>query len=357
MTDDALREPLRRWLAAKNPDLEALEVGEIEQPKSGFSAKTVFVPLTYRRGGRSIREKRVVRLENPEPAIYPQQVPGLDVEIDVQYRSMESLIATGKLPLAPLHGYESDASILGAPFFVMGYEPGDVMIENPPYTQAGFFAAASPVEREAIVTNAVHAMADLHTIDWRKDGFDWLVAPREAPTLSRQIDLWQEMAERELRGRVHPDLDRGFRTLRDQLPSDLAPGLSWGDARPGNIIFRETTCACLTDFENIAIAPIEIDVGYWLLFDRTMHEAIETARLPGEPTRAEQRAIYAERSGRPIGETYSFELFGAVRYAAIVVRVMNRLVDRGALPEDHVVWLNNPAATALGQLLRKSAGG
>lgn len=356
-TDDRLGAPLRQWLADHNPEMEALEVGEIEQPKSGFSAKTLFVPIAYQRGGERIEDKLVVRLENPEPAIYPQQVPGLDVEIEIQYRSMEALIDTGKIPLAPVFGYERDASVLGSPFFVMGFVQGDVMIENPPYSREGFFVDASPSDRESIITNAVHSMADFHTIDWQKAGFQWLVAPGEEPTLARQIDLWQEMAERELRGRVHPDLDRGFRYLHDYVPQGLEPRLSWGDARPGNIIFCANQCACLTDFENIAVAPIEMDLGYWLLFDRTMHESVEIERLPGEPSRQEQRMIYAARADKPLAETYYHEMLGAVRYSAIVVRVMNRLVDRGELPEDQPIWLHNPAATALGQLLEKSAGG
>ena len=86
----------------------------------------------------------MLRIENPEPAIYPQQAPGLDVEIDIQYRSMQALIATGKVPLAPLIGYEADASILGQPFFAMDFVQGDVMTESPPYTEAGFFFEASP---------------------------------------------------------------------------------------------------------------------------------------------------------------------------------------------------------------------
>jgi aminoglycoside phosphotransferase (APT) family kinase protein len=355
--DDDLRDPLREWLADRHPKIEALEVGEIQQPRSGFSAKTIFVPITYQQDGQRIEDKLVVRLENPEPAIYPQQVPGLDVEIEIQYRSMEALIDAGKIPLAPVFGYERDPAVLGNAFFVMGFVEGDVMIEHPPYTREGFFVDASPSEREAIISNAVHSMADFHTIDWQKAGFQWLVAPGEEPTLARQIDLWQEMAQRELRGRVHPDLDRGFRYLHDYAPPALEPGLSWGDARPGNIIFRDNESACLTDFENIAIAPIEMDLGYWLLFDRTMHESVEIERLPGEPTRQEQRAIYAARSGRPLAETYYHEVLGAVRYSAVVVRVMNRLVDRGELPEDQPIWLHNPAATALGQLLEKSAGG
>ena len=357
MSDDELRAPFQAWLAERHPRMEALEVGEFELPKSGFSARTVFVPVSYRSAGRVIEEKVVLRLENPEPAIYPRQVPELEVEIDIQYRAMAALQETGRVPLAPLLGYESDASILGNPFFVMGFIPGEVMIESPPYTQAGFFFDASPQDREQIMVAAVHALADFHTIDWQASGFGWLVAPGEVPSLGRQIDLWEKLARHELRGRVHPDLERGYRWLHDHAPGGLEPALSWGDARPGNIIFRDNQARCLTDFENISVAPREIDLGYWLLFDRTMHEAVEAERLPGEPTREEQRAIYAERSGRAISETYYYEVFGAVRYSSIVVRVMNRLVDRGVLPADQPIWLQNPAATALSQLLALSAGG
>ena len=41
----------------------------------------------------------------------------------------------------------------------------------------------------------------------------------------------------------------------------------------------------------------------------------------------------------------------AARYCAIVVRVMNRAVARGLMPEDHTIWLENPASSALESLL------
>jgi hypothetical protein len=41
-----------------------------------------------------------------------------------------------------------------------------------------------------------------------------------------------------------------------------------------------------------------------------------------------------------------------MRYAAIVVRIMNRWVDRGDLPADQMIWLQNPAADCLADLLR-----
>jgi aminoglycoside phosphotransferase (APT) family kinase protein len=73
--------------------------------------------------------------------------------------------------------------------------------------------------------------------------------------------------------------------------------------------------------------------------------------LPGEPTRDEQRDLYKSFAGRDVADTFYYELFAGVRYAAIVVRVMNRLVDRGDLSGDQRLWLQNPASTCLDQLL------
>jgi hypothetical protein len=53
---------------------------------------------------------------------------------------------------------------------------------------------------------------------------------------------------------------------------------------------------------------------------------------------------------RPIPPLFYYELFGGVRYAAIVVRVMNRMVERGDLEADQRLWLQNPAATCLDEL-------
>ena len=135
------------------------------------------------------------------------------------------------------------------------------------------------------------------------------------------------------------------------MPGELENRFSWGDSRLGNIIYAGDQVACITDFENAAIAPAEIDLGWWLMFDRTQHEVVATQRLPGEPTREEQRAFYMRCAGRDLGDMHYYEVFAAMRYTAIVVRVMNRGVERGMVPPDHGLWLANPASQCLADLL------
>ncbi|MCA9512937.1 MAG: phosphotransferase family protein [Myxococcota bacterium] len=349
---ESVRAPFAKWLSQRWPDVASLRVGAVQSPKSGFSAQTLILPVEGERAGVPFSEKVVLRIESPEPAVYPQQAPGLDCEVEIQFRAMAAVAATGVVPLAPLIGFEGDASVLGAPFFAMGFVEGEVPIENPIYTAEGFFVDATPAERARLVEEGLCALAALHSLDWRAAGFGWLVPDGEEPTVERQVDIWERYARRELDGRAHPLIDRALAWMRANRPAPPhPPTLSWGDCRPGNVIWRDFRPLALTDFENVAVAPPEFDLGWWLMFDRWSHEAYGQPRLEGEPTRAEQVAIYERAAGRSMGDTFYYELIGAFRYAAIVVRVSNRLVERGLLPADQTLWLQNPASTCLEQML------
>ena len=56
----------------------------------------------------------MLRTESPEPPIYPVQVPGGAVEIELQYRIMDTLGRHADVPVAPMVGYEADPGVLGA---------------------------------------------------------------------------------------------------------------------------------------------------------------------------------------------------------------------------------------------------
>jgi aminoglycoside phosphotransferase (APT) family kinase protein len=358
VSDDpaALRGPLETWLADRVEGAEALRLGEFDTPTGGFSATTLLAPMRFRRDGSEHEERIVLRMETPEPAIYPAQAPGLEVEVAIQYRSMDGLRrATSAVPVAPLLGYEPDASVLGAPFFVMGFVAGQVPRENPLYTQEGFFVEASPEERRRMLDDGLRVLAEIHRIDWKAAGFEWLAPAGKSPGMAAQLAIWEAFARRELGDRVHPLIDASLEWLHANLPPDREEDLvlSWGDARPGNIIWQDFRCGAVTDFENIAIGPPELDLGWWLMFDRWSHETYGVPRLAGEPTREEQRDRYVACAGREIRDTLPYEIFAAMRYAAIVVRVMNRMVDRGDLQPDQQIWLQNPAATCLEQLLEE----
>ena len=202
--------PLGPWLEAHVPMAEALELRGVKKASSGFSADTTMVDLAVTRGGIANEERYVLRTESPDPPVYPVQVPGWRVEIELQYRIMDALGAHSDVPVAPMVGYEADPSVLGAPFFVMGFLEGQVPVEDPPYTTAGFFLDLAPAERTAMIERGLATVARVHAVDWRAAGLDFLVPAGVTPGLDVQLDLWEQYYRTELGDRVHPLADRAF---------------------------------------------------------------------------------------------------------------------------------------------------
>jgi aminoglycoside phosphotransferase (APT) family kinase protein len=345
--------PLAAWLGAHLPGASNLRFDDLGKPSSGYSAETTILTARYELDGRERSERFVLRKETPDPPVYPTQVPGLGTEVEIQYRVMDGVACASSVPIAPLYGFEHDPAILGAPFFVMGFVEGRVPIESPMYTVDGFFTELSPASRTAMIDEGLRVLAAIHAIDWKGAGLDWLVPEGATPTAQRQVDVWTAFAARELGGREHAPLETGLRWLAAHLPGEEEPSLCWGDPRLGNMIWRDDRCVCVTDFEAASIAPAKVDLGWWLLFDRWAHEGFDAPRLPGEPTRDEQRARYERHAGHPVGDTSWFEVFAAARYAAIIVRVMNRTAARGQLPSDQTFWRDNSVVTCLKDLLKE----
>jgi aminoglycoside phosphotransferase (APT) family kinase protein len=344
--DPGRRADLARWLADR---LDAsVTVTALGRPRSGYSAETAVVEAEVDGEPRRF----VVRAQTPDPPIYPRQ-GSVTLDVEVQYRVMAALAGHSDVPVAPLIGFETGDEPWGAPFFVMGHVDGEVPVESPPYPSEGFFAEATPEGRETLVLSAIEVLAAVHRVDWRGAGLDWLLpADGSPPGTAHQLGLWRGYAEVELDGRPFPELDDAFVWVAAHLPADEPVTLCWGDGRPGNVIFGpDLRPLCATDFEAVAIASPDQDLGWWLMFDRTMHENAwgheRTDRPPGEPTRAEQVAHYAAVAERDPAALDVHEVFAAARYAAIVVRVMNRLVARGDVDADHTIWRENPAAACL----------
>ena len=293
--------PLGAWLEAHVPEAEAVELLGVRKASSGFSADTTMVDVAVTRGGIANDERYVLRTESPDPPVYPVQVPGWQVEIELQYRIMDALGAHSDVPVAPMIGYEHDPSVLGTPFFVMGFVDGQVPVEDPPYTDRGVLPrphARRPHrdDRARPGHGGAGARGRLAGGRARLAG----AARRRRPASTRSSTLWEAYYRAELRDRVHPLADRAFAWLHAERPRAATVGLCWGDPRPGNIIWRDAAPVCVTDFEAASIAPPELDVGWWLMFDRTMHEWAGVERPAGDPTRAEQLRMYEAASGRSV---------------------------------------------------------
>jgi aminoglycoside phosphotransferase (APT) family kinase protein len=346
--------PLGAWLVDHLDGADDVEVGDFDRPGGGYSAETLLVPVRVTRGDTTTQERVVIRREMPKPPVYPVQAE-VDHEIEIQWRVMRALARHGEAPIAPLLGFETDPAVLGAPFFAMGFVGGEVPREDPMYVTDGFYVTASPEQRAGMIAAGIDTMADIHAVDVEEAGLRWLApaGPGEAGEAAdgrRQLRIWREYAERELDGRPHDLMLAAFDRCDAEIPAGGPTVLTWGDARLGNIIWQDHRPACCTDFEAAALAAPEMDLGWWLMFEQWAHRSSGVDPLPGSLPIDAQVERYSRRTGHEVDDIRPWMLFAAARYAAIVVRVMNRWVDRGALPADQTVYLG-PIAPVLEPLL------
>lgn len=342
---------LEVWLSSRLSGATSVRIEATEQPEGGYSGETLILSAKVVKPTGEYAEKYVLRREPPENAVYPAQSPAVTVEVELQWRVMRALAEYSDLPVAPAVGYEADPSVLGAPFFLTNYVEGDVPRETPPYVVEGFFAEADPKRRWAMSMAGVRTVAAVNKVDWRAAGLGDLVPDGVLPTNERQLNLWWAFADVELRGRSHPTLLEAFDRLATGIPVDTEPALCWGDCRLGNMFWNGAQPVCLTDFEGATIAPAEFDLGWYLSFDRWIHEGCGHLRLGGEPSRVELTEEYAAALGREVVGVHWQEIFGAARYCAIVVRVINRLEERGVLPEGSDIYLEGGVTDTLRLLL------
>ena len=95
------------------PRLGADRVAMLEARRpsgQGYSAETVMFTAECTRGDEVSHERLVLRLENPEPAIYPSQSGADLLEIEIQHRIMTAIDSHSPVPVAPIVGYEADHS-------------------------------------------------------------------------------------------------------------------------------------------------------------------------------------------------------------------------------------------------------
>jgi aminoglycoside phosphotransferase (APT) family kinase protein len=344
---------LQAWLATVVPGATDVEITELNVPvATGFSNETVILTAAWTIDGERTEQKLVGRIEPADGALFPTLTPATAVSVGLQHRIMEVVAATGVAPVPSSLGYEARTDVLGLPFFVMRFIDGKVPGDQPRYSQAGFLVdEATPEERRRMVLTGLEAMAGIHSIDWRAEGLDWLDPTGGHPTTADHLAIYRRFVTEELAGRDHPVIFQALDWLGANDPGDDRIGLSWGDARLGNIIWDDYRPAAVVDWEAAAICPTEADVGWWLMFDRMSFDEMGVDRLEGFPTREEMIAHYEMVSGREVRDAHYWEVFSAMRFCAIFIRLVDRMSAAGLIPAEMNYAVANQVSQSISVLL------
>jgi aminoglycoside phosphotransferase (APT) family kinase protein len=95
----------------------------------------------------------------------------------------------------------------------------------------------------------------------------------------------------------------------------------------------------------------EMDLGWWLYFDRQFSEAFGVPRPAGFASHEETVDRYAEIIGRPLHDIFFYEVFSGFRFAVIMARLTELLVGSELMPHDSDMASNNIATQFLAKLL------
>ena len=345
-------EGLLQWFSDAHPDHSNIIVNDIDIPvATGFSNETVFFEISSQTNEESHNGRYVARIEPEDGGMFPIQTPDCATSVALQQRVMTTVQNNSDVPI-PTLGKLITKPYLGLPFFVMVHVDGRIPSDRPRYTEEGFVVdEATDQQRTQMVQTGLEAMAGIHHIDWKKANLEWLNPCDGDPTQAKQIEIYRAYVQKELAGREHPVMEYALNWLERNNPNDERIGLSWGDARLGNIIWEDYAPAAVVDWEACSLCPTEADLGWWLMFDRMSFDDVNVERMAGYPTREEQASYYEKVSGNEVRDPHYWEVFAIMRFCAIFIRLGDRLTNSGLLPPEMNPAVGNMVTRSLANIL------
>jgi len=332
---DRIRDGLEGWMRRRLDD-PGLTIGNLRAPSgTGVANETVLFEAQRTTGaaGRTA-EGYVARLATPDP-LY------LDYDLAMHYGMYKTMTAFPSVPTPGVLGHEADAGVVGAPFFVMDQIDGVIPTDRPSWATEGFIVDADPALRRALWDRTVRMMAELHRLP--QEPFLFLRTGATGTGLGDCLDYWMRSLQWAEPEEPVPLAQECEAWLIANQPN--VTGLSWGDSRLPNVIYRDFTPVALLDWDLVSLGGPQADLAWWILMDPP-----ESRRLEGIGTHEELIGLWEEITGLRATELRWYLLFGAYRLAAIFAKLFSMMVAQGHMTAEvartelargqHVQWMS-----------------
>jgi aminoglycoside phosphotransferase (APT) family kinase protein len=312
---------LTEWLSARLAGGRPVTVTDLTMPAStGYSGETFLFHAAWDGGD----ERLVARLKPSGHSVFDS------FDFAIEYKAIDALATKSDVPMARTYGYENDTSFFGVPFYVVQQVDGRIPSDNPPYAFGGWPADESPAVQEQMWWSGLEAATKVHRADWRALGLTALDRGRGRPGAERQR-AWLEDYIAWITPTPPKLVTDGLAWLEAHEPPPVDdPVLCWGDCRLANQIFRDGECVAVLDWEMVTIGDPEMDLAWWIILDRVLSQGLNVARLPGFPTRDETAVRFEELSGRAVKHLDWWEMWVAVTFAAVLMRLGQLMADGDA---------------------------
>ena len=241
-----------------------------------------------------------------------------------EYRVLSRLHSVYPAPRALL--YCDDASILGAPFYLMERVHGIIFRRNLPH---GF--DITPETARKMSESFIDNLARLHGLDYAAIGLGDLGKPEGY--LERQVRGW---IERYHGSKTHdiPEVERVAAWLKEHMPAQGSATLIHNDYKYDNMVLDAadiTQVKGVLDWEMCTLGDPLADLGtaiaYWVeVGDPAELQAIHwgPTTLPGSLRRRELVERYAEKSGRDVSRIVYYYVIALFKTAVITQQIYYR---------------------------------
>lgn len=310
-----------------------------------MSSETMLFDIVWGDAARRHRDAVAARLEPQADAV--PVFPTYD--LDKQFRVMQQVANHAAIPVPRVRWLEPRPAAIGCPFFVMDRVEGAVPPDVMPYNFGdSWLFDASDDDRHRLQERSVGVLAALHTIAHPERDFAFLAGEGTGSPLRGHVEAtrayYEWVAADGLRSSV---IERAFEWLDDHWPREEGPTVvSWGDARIGNIMYRDFEPVAVLDWEMAALAPPEVDVAWMVYLHRMFEDLAIQYGLPGMPSfmrRDDVASTYGRLTGYAPRDLDFYGTYAAVRFGIIISRTQRRAISFGEaeLPEDPDDLLSN----------------
>ena len=258
----------------------------------------------------------------------PLAPPDRDAGILREWRIVEALDGS-EVPHTPAIAVCEDGSVLGRPFYLMGYVDG--------WSPMGRTSWPAPFDddldaRAGLGYQLAEGIALLSRVDWQAKGLHDLGRPDHFH--ERQVDRWTSFFEK-VKTRELEGMDVASAWLRAHKPIDYIPGLMHGDYQFANVMYRHgapATLAAIVDWEMGTVGDPKLDLGWMIQSwpeDTMAVEASEASYvdLRGMPSRDQILARYAEVSGRQVDDADYYAILAKWKLAIVLEKGFARAGD------------------------------
>jgi aminoglycoside phosphotransferase (APT) family kinase protein len=299
---------LAAWLDAERPGL-----------RDGELAGTVIA------GGRSNLTYRITDGTNTWALRRPPLAHVLPTAHDMvrEFRVITALRPT-TVPVADAIALCQDESVLGAPFYLMGFVDG-IVLDKPEV-----LADVTPEQAARACELLMHTLVALHEVD--PDSVGLAEFGRPEGFLARQVRRWHKQWDAS-ETQPRPELEATVDRLVASMPEQSAPAIVHGDYRLTNVMFAPAQAgaqagnvigeriAAVVDWEMATLGDPLTDVGLGVVYQDLAQQSdmVMPVMSPdaGFLTARQMVDIYAAASPRDLSRLSWYVAFGYFKLAVV----------------------------------------